>query len=198
MANDRDQPWWADAQEYRNRGDRRRSSTGRRSADERRSADDRRREASSRPRQRLDLDDDRLPAVRREDRRDGPRRYEDEFSTSAAAARRRRAAAARAAAQQRRARQRRPEVVEFQWIDDSPFAAGGEDERLRRERDRRARERDLPARRPGTRRPARRRTMTPLARPEKLLLYAALLGLFLILAAATTSDASVVPHALPR
>ena len=192
MAHDRDQPWWADAQDYRHRGTRRRPSVERA---------DRRLGASSASRRiARDLDD----------RPDGSTSFDPvEDVTSAAAARRRRAAAARAAAQQRRARQRRPEAVEYQWIDDSPFSADRDDERdrLDRARERRSRARGAdrgelvrssagarrPARRPASRRPARRRTAV--ARPDKLLLYAALLGLFLILAAATTSDAAVVHHA---
>lgn len=160
MATDRDQPWWADAQEYRHRETRRRSLD--------------------------DVDSSRS---------------DNEFSANAA--RRRRAAAARAAAQQRRSRQRRPEPVEFPWVDESPF--GAQDEGTGGERSRRVRER---TREPGTavarrsgssaarRRPggraARRRRAGVLARPEKLLLYIAILGLFLVLAAATNSDAAVV------
>lgn len=164
MPNERDQPWWADAQEYRHRNTRRRT-----------------------------LDD-------------APSRSEDQYS--AGAARRRRAAAARASAQERRARQRRPEPEEFGWVDESPFAPPEdvrERERVERESHRRARERSRQphgaspaptgtgvARRPGAR-PARRRRSTGLmARPEKLLLYAALLGLFLVLAAVSNSDAAVV------
>jgi hypothetical protein len=160
MSTERDQPWWADAQEYRHRETRRRPT----------------------------LDD-------------VPSRSPDEYAANAA--RRRRAAAARASAQERRARQRRPEPEEFGWIDESPFAPI---ERTRSrprpstpEGQRRAAER---SRRPGgevARRPSsrvsRRRTTGLLARPEKLLLYIALLGLFLVLAAASNSDAAVVHQA---
>ncbi|WP_026911581.1 hypothetical protein [Patulibacter minatonensis] len=159
MSTERDQPWWADAQEYRHRDTRRRTVD------------------------------------------DAPSRSRDEYS--AGAARRRRAAAARASAQERRARQRRAEPEEFGWVDESPFAPS--ERELDRERDthRRARERSREvgaprqapgrsvARRPGAR-PARRRKNHLLARPEKLLLYAALLGLFLVLAAVSNSDAAVV------
>lgn len=161
MATDRDQPWWADAQEYRHRDTRRRG-----------------------------LDDSRTT------------RHEDEHSADAA--RRRRAAAARAAAQQRRSRQdrspsartRRAEPTEFPWIDESPFAPratrGGSASKAPGQRPRPG---TSVTRRPG-RRPARRRTTGPIARPEKLLLYIAILGLFLVLAAATNSDAAVlVEHA---
>jgi hypothetical protein len=179
MSIDRDQPWWADAQEYRHRDSRRRSS---------------------------EL---------------GASRSEDQYS--AGAARRRRAAAARASAQERRARQRRSEPEEFGWIDESPFAPSDrerERERVERESHRRARERSRQpdaarhpqtrrqagrpgtgvARRPGGRAPVRRRRNGLLARPERLLLYAALLGLFLVLAAVSNSDAAVVVHhvASPR
>ncbi|MSW51050.1 MAG: hypothetical protein F2817_09225, partial [Actinobacteria bacterium] len=158
MPTDRDQPWWADAQEYRHRDPRRRTS-----------ADG---TASSRA------------GV------DGATRTEDEYS--AGAARRRRAAAARASAQERRARQRRPEPEEFGWVDESPFAPSERErdrERVERDNHRRARERSRlegpeqstgrpgtgVARRPGSRPPARRRRGTGImARPEKLLLYAAL------------------------
>lgn len=168
MPIDRDQPWWADAQEYRHR------DTRRRVAD------------------------------------DGASRTEDEYT--AGAARRRRAAAARASAQERRARQRRAEPEEFGWVDESPFAPSERErdrERVERENHRRARERARQpgsqresgrpgtgvARRPGARPPVRRRRGNGiLARPEKLLLYAALLGLFLVLAAVSNSDASVVVH----
>ena len=176
MPHDRDQPWWADAQEYRHRDTRRRVSD------------------------------------------DAPSRSRDDFSADAA--RRRRAAAARASAQERRARQRRNEPEEFGWVDESPFAPS--DRELRREqaeRDthRRDRQRSRQGgsvvrtieRRPGQgvarpaagrNRPARRRrTSGVLARPEKLLLYAALLGLFLVLAAVSNSDAAVVAdHVAPR
>ncbi len=160
MATERDQPWWADAQEYRHRDTRRRS-----------------------------LDDSRTA------------RYEDEHSADAA--RRRRAAAARAAAQQRRSRQdrspssrsRRSEPAEFGWIDESPFAARDVDGRDGSRTRQRSRPGSELTRRPG-RRPARRRAAGPIARPEKLLLYIAILGLFLVLAAATNSDAAVlVEHA---
>lgn len=167
MATDRDQPWWADAQEYRHRDTRRR-----------------------------DLGDEGTP------------RFEDE--TTSDAARRRRAAAARASAQQRRSRQpesgrqRRASPAEYQWIDESPFAP--REHRDVRAADRRGRERSREAgarfepgtdltRRPGGRPARRRRTAGPIARPEKLLLYIAILGLFLVLAAATNSDAAVVSHA---
>ncbi|MDO9406811.1 hypothetical protein [Patulibacter sp.] len=165
MPIDRDQPWWADAQEYRHRDPRRRPSA------------------------------------------DGASRTEDEYS--AGAARRRRAAAARASAQERRARQRRPEPEEFGWVDESPFAPSERERDRERDSHRRARERsrqpgpqrsaDRPgsgvARRPGARPPVRRRRANGiLARPEKLLLYAALLGLFLVLAAVSNSDAAVVVH----
>lgn len=163
MATDRDQPWWADAQEYRHRETRRRS-----------------------------LDDV------------DPSRSENEFAANAA--RRRRAAAARAAAQQRRARQRRPEPVEFPWVDESPFGGQDEGSGAERERSRRVRDRTrepgtevarrpggaAARRRPGARPARRRRRAGVLARPEKLLLYVAILGLFLVLAAATNSDAAVV------
>lgn len=168
MATDRDQPWWADAQEYRHRDTRRRN-----------------------------LDDSRTA------------RSEDEHSADAV--RRRRAAAARASAQQRRSRQngstsrpRRSEPTEFGWIDESPFASrdpeGWDSARpASSSRQSRAGQRSRPGtavtRRPG-RRPARRRAAGPIARPEKLLLYIAILGLFLVLAAATNSDAAVlVEHA---
>lgn len=158
MATDRDQPWWADAQEYRHRDTRRRS-----------------------------LDDSRTA------------RFDDEHSADAV--RRRRAAAARASAQERRSRQgrspsraRRSEPAEFGWIDESPFAARGAADRDRRT-GQRARPGTAVTRRP-ERRPARRRGAGPIARPEKLLLYIAILGLFLVLAAATNSDAAVlVEHA---
>jgi hypothetical protein len=164
MPIERDQPWWADAQEYRHRDTRRRT-----------------------------LDD-------------GPSRSEDQYS--AGAARRRRAAAARASAQERRARQRRNEPEEFGWVDESPFAPSQDErerERVERESHRRARERSRQpagssaarpgtgvARRPGARPARRRRTTGLMARPERLLLYAALLGLFLVLAAVSNSDAAVV------
>jgi hypothetical protein len=155
MATDRDQPWWADAQEYRHRDTRRRS-----------------------------LDDTRTT------------RHEDEHSADAA--RRRRAAAARAAAQQRRSRQdrspssriRRAEPTEFPWIDESPFAPRSRP-RGGPAPERRSQPGTTVTRRPGTR-PARRRAAGPIARPEKLLLYIAILGLFLVLAAATNSDAAVL------
>lgn len=159
MATDRDQPWWADAQEYRHRDTRRRS-----------------------------LDDSRTA------------RFEDEHSADAV--RRRRAAAARASAQERRSRQqgrsgsrpRRSEPTEFGWIDESPFASRGASDRERRSTQR-PRPGTSVTRRPGQR-PARRRAAGPIARPEKLLLYIAILGLFLVLAAATNSDAAVlVEHA---
>lgn len=151
MATERDQPWWADAQEYRHRDSRRRS-----------------------------LDDPRTARYEQDDR-------------DVDVARRRRAAAARAAAQQRRSRQerspsrpRRSSPEEFGWIDESPFAP-------------RESHRDASRTRPGTQvtrrpghRPARRRTAGAIARPEKLLLYIAILGLFLVLAAATNSDAAVL------
>ncbi len=162
MATERDQPWWADAQEYRHRDTRRRNA-----------------------------DDARIP------------RGDEE--RGADVARRRRAAAARAAAQQRRSRQDRPtsrtrraEPTEFPWIDESPFAPRGADDRPARGRhDERSGDRAPArpgrsvARRPG-RAPARRRAAGPLARPEKLLLYIAILGLFLVLAAATNSDAATL------
>ncbi|MFA4929858.1 MAG: hypothetical protein WC558_15185 [Patulibacter sp.] len=160
MATDRDQPWWADAQEYRHRDTRRRS-----------------------------LDDSRTA------------RHEDDHSADAA--RRRRAAAARAAAQQRRSRQdrspssrtRRAEPTEFPWIDESPFAPRGSASRGGSPSGPRSRPGTTVTRRPGQR-PARRRAAGPIARPEKLLLYIAILGLFLVLAAATNSDAAVlVEHA---
>jgi hypothetical protein len=172
MATDRDQPWWADAQEYRHRDTRRRN-----------------------------LDDSRTA------------RSEDEHSADAV--RRRRAAAARASAQQRRSRQngstsrpRRSTPTEFGWIDESPFASRGSEEwdpptrssqPSRSSRPSRSGQRSRPGttmtRRPGQR-PARRRAVGPIARPEKLLLYIAILGLFLVLAAATNSDAAVlVEHA---
>lgn len=172
MPTERDQPWWADAQEYRHRDPRRRRSD------------------------------------------DGATRSEDEYS--AGAARRRRAAAARASAQERRARQRRAEPEEFGWVDESPFAPSDRErdrERVERENHRRARERSREtgepvvirkpgsgvARRPGDRPVRRRKSNGILARPEKLLLYAALLGLFLVLAAVSNSDAAVVVHhAAPR
>lgn len=158
MATDRDQPWWADAQEYRHRDTRRRS-----------------------------LDDSRTA------------RIEDEHSADAV--RRRRAAAARASAQERRSRQgrsssrpRRSEPTEFGWIDESPFASRGAADRERRS-GQRSRPGTEMTRRPGQR-PVRRRAGGPIARPEKLLLYIAILGLFLVLAAATNSDAAVlVEHA---
>ncbi|MBF6620176.1 MAG: hypothetical protein ITG02_08080 [Patulibacter sp.] len=154
MATDRDQPWWADAQEYRHRDTRRRT-----------------------------LDDSRTT------------RHEDEYSADAA--RRRRAAAARAAAQQRRSRQdrspssrtRRAEPTEFPWIDESPFAPRST--RGETAPSQRSRPGASVTRRPGQR-PARRRAAGPIARPEKLLLYIAILGLFLVLAAATNSDAAVL------
>lgn len=161
MATDRDQPWWADAQEYRHRDTRRRS-----------------------------LDDSRTA------------RHEDDHSADAA--RRRRAAAARAAAQQRRSRQdrspssrtRRAEPTEFPWIDESPFAPRSSASRGGSPSAARPRPGTTVTRRPGQRRPARRRAAGPIARPEKLLLYIAILGLFLVLAAATNSDAAVlVEHA---
>ena len=170
MATDRDQPWWADAQEYRHRDTRRRS-----------------------------LDDSRTA------------RTEDEHSADAV--RRRRAAAARASAQQRRSRQngstsrpRRSEPTEFGWIDESPFASRDSENwdparpahsshPARSSRPSGTGQRSRPGtavtRRPG-RRPARRRAVGPIARPEKLLLYIAILGLFLVLAAATNSDAAVL------
>lgn len=165
MATDRDQPWWADAQEYRHRDTRRRN-----------------------------LDDSRTA------------RSDDQHSADAV--RRRRAAAARASAQQRRSRQggstsrpRRSEPTEFGWIDESPFAARDSEEwgPTRPARSSRTGQRSRPGaavtRRPGSR-PARRRAVGPIARPEKLLLYIAILGLFLVLAAATNSDAAVlVEHA---
>lgn len=160
MATDRDQPWWADAQEYRHRETRRRN-----------------------------LDDSRTA------------RSDDEHSADAV--RRRRAAAARASAQQRRSRQqggsssrpRRSTPTEFGWIDESPFASRGSDGRSPSRTGQRSRPGTAVTRRPG-RRPARRRAVGPIARPEKLLLYIAILGLFLVLAAATNSDAAVlVEHA---
>jgi hypothetical protein len=174
MPTERDQPWWADAQEYRHRDSRRRTVAD-----------------------------------------DAPRlRSQDEYS--AGAARRRRAAAARASAQERRARQRRPEPEEFGWVDASPVAPSDRErdrERIERENHRRARERSRQpgqpaagrpgtgvARRPGSRPVRRKKSTGILARPEKLLLYAALLGLFLVLAAVSNSDAAVVVHhaASPR
>lgn len=159
MATDRDQPWWADAQEYRHRDTRRRN-----------------------------LDDSRTA------------RTDDEHSADAV--RRRRAAAARASAQQRRSRQngspsrsRRSTPTEFGWIDESPFASRGSEGRNPSGVGQRSRPGTTVTRRPG-RRPARRRAVGPIARPEKLLLYIAILGLFLVLAAATNSDAAVlVEHA---
>lgn len=159
MATDRDQPWWADAQEYRHRDTRRRN-----------------------------LDDSRTA------------RSDDEHSADAV--RRRRAAAARASAQQRRSRQggstsrpRRSTPTEFGWVDESPFASRGSDGRSPSRSGQRSRRGTTMTRRPGQR-PARRRAVGPIARPEKLLLYIAILGLFLVLAAATNSDAAVlVEHA---
>lgn len=166
MATDRDQPWWADAQEYRHRDTRRRS-----------------------------LEDSRTA------------RSEDQHSADAV--RRRRAAAARASAQQRRSRQngttsrpRRSTPTEFGWVDESPFAARDRSGDWHADGASRS-SRMGPGSRPGTtmtrrpgRRPARRRAVGPIARPEKLLLYIAILGLFLVLAAATNSDAAVlVEHA---
>lgn len=174
MPHDRDQPWWADAQEYRHRDTRRRVSD------------------------------------------DVPSRSRDDFSADAA--RRRRAAAARASAQERRARQRRAEPEEFGWVDESPFAPTDRElrrEQAERETHRRDRQRSREggpapraierrpgsgvARRPSNRPARRRRSNGVLARPEKLLLYAALLGLFLVLAAVSNSDAAVVAdHVAPR
>jgi hypothetical protein len=155
MPTERDQPWWADAQEYRHRDSRRRT-----------------------------LDD-------------SPLRSPDEYAANAA--RRRRAAAARASAQERRARQRRPEPEEFGWVDESPFAAPHPERTAagaqRRVRDHARRPGTEVARRPSSRVTRRRRPGGVLARPEKLLLYIALLGLFLVLAAASNSDAAVVHHA---
>ncbi|MCK9247801.1 MAG: hypothetical protein M0P31_02325 [Solirubrobacteraceae bacterium] len=167
MAIEREQPWWEDAQDYRSRAARRRTL----------------------------------------DERSASRRAAEEEGTSADALRRRRAAAARAAAQQRRARQQRSRPVEYQWVAESPFSndeRGDERERVMRERRARDRSRQAAqmrsgnavARRPGGR-PARRRRSAGAARPERLLLYAALLGLFLVFAAVTNSDAATLTHALP-
>ncbi|MGE4427673.1 MAG: hypothetical protein AB7G37_14580 [Solirubrobacteraceae bacterium] len=139
------------------------------------------------------------------DERSASRRAAEE-GTSADALRRRRAAAARAAAQERRARQQRSRPVEYQWVAESPFSNDERgDERDRVMRERRARERSrhaaqsasgrAVARRPGGR-PARRRRNSNVARPERLLLYAALLGLFLVFAAVTNSDAATLQHAI--
>jgi hypothetical protein len=155
MPTERDQPWWADAQEYRHRDSRRRT-----------------------------LDDT-------------PLRTPDEYAANAA--RRRRAAAARASAQERRARQRRPEPEEFGWVDESPFASPHRERSAgdgqRRVRDHSGAPGTQVTRRPSSRVARRRRTNGLMARPEKLLLYIALLGLFLVLAAASNSDAAVVHDA---
>lgn len=180
MSYDKQQkPWWEDAQEYRSG-----TLTGNR------------RRLSERTRESILVEDPHELSV----------------------ARRRRAAEARAAAQERR-RSQSSKPVDFGWAEDSPFKTNTPaDLRERRERaEQRAQARVVRqrstatgssvARRPGQNGNASRQVQArrqrpmprvhPVARPERLLLAAAILGLFLVLAAASNSDAAVMTSLMP-
>lgn len=208
MPRDAERPWWDDAQDYRHRTERRRFAQGGRSDADlgvdlpavERLAD----RAEARSLRRRDPES-RAAALRAAGDRRSRIEPEDPFAVETpaerAARRRRRAASARAAAQERRAsRDREDEPVAFAWAWESPYATPGEDHEVAVARVEHQRHARREARATGRPVPARRRRGPHpiVARPERILLWAALLGLFLVLAAASSGDAATVAAALGR